>query len=136
MHWWLVADKLVVVLAMLAVPCLHWGGMLCQARSAERCGCTTAALDSYSAQHCPPHRLLRLICPPHRCCTVSPRISPQVQGMLRAAGRSDVSVEIVFPVSPEAITTDKQAGAAQVRWAICEAGGLHGWHAADCEERG
>lgn len=34
--------------------------------------------------------------------------------MLRAAGRSDVSVEIVFPVSPEAITTDKQAGAAQV----------------------
>lgn len=37
----------------------------------------------------------------------------KVQGMLRAAGRSDVSVEIVFPVSPEAITTDKQAGAAQ-----------------------
>ncbi|PRW56007.1 quinolinate chloroplastic [Chlorella sorokiniana] len=37
----------------------------------------------------------------------------KVQGMLHAAGRSDVSVEIVFPVSPEAITTDKQAGAAQ-----------------------
>lgn len=34
---------------------------------------------------------------------------PQVQGMLRAAGRSDVAVEIVFPVSPEAITTDRQA---------------------------
>ena len=39
----------------------------------------------------------------------------RVQGMLRAAGRADVAVEIVFPVSAEAITTDKQAGAAQVR---------------------
>ncbi|KAL4457736.1 hypothetical protein ABPG75_012601 [Micractinium tetrahymenae] len=38
----------------------------------------------------------------------------KVQGMLRQAGRSDVAVEIVFPVSPEAITTDRQAGAAQV----------------------
>lgn len=37
-----------------------------------------------------------------------------LQGMLRQAGRSDVAVEIVFPVSPEAITTDRQAGAAQV----------------------
>lgn len=34
--------------------------------------------------------------------------------MLRAAGRSDVAVEVVFPVSPEAITTDKQAGATQL----------------------
>ncbi|KAL4443002.1 hypothetical protein ABPG77_008493 [Micractinium sp. CCAP 211/92] len=38
----------------------------------------------------------------------------KVQAMLRQAGRSDVAVEIVFPVSPEAITTDRQAGAAQV----------------------
>ena len=38
----------------------------------------------------------------------------KVQGMLRGAGRTDVAVEIVFPVSAEAITTDKQAGAAQV----------------------
>ncbi|GAB4820689.1 hypothetical protein N2152v2_007735 [Parachlorella kessleri] len=32
----------------------------------------------------------------------------KVQGMLQKAGRDDVAVEIVFPVSPEAITTDKQ----------------------------
>ncbi|EFN58534.1 hypothetical protein CHLNCDRAFT_19680, partial [Chlorella variabilis] len=32
----------------------------------------------------------------------------KVQGMLRAAGRDDVEVEVVFPVSPEAITTDRQ----------------------------
>ncbi|KAI3436690.1 hypothetical protein D9Q98_006105 [Chlorella vulgaris] len=32
----------------------------------------------------------------------------KVQGMLRAAKRDDVAVEIVFPVSPEAITTDRQ----------------------------
>ena len=32
----------------------------------------------------------------------------KVQGMLRGAGRSDVTVEIVFPVSPDAITTDRQ----------------------------
>ncbi len=31
-----------------------------------------------------------------------------VQAMLQQAGRDDVVVEIVFPVSPEAITTDKQ----------------------------
>lgn len=32
----------------------------------------------------------------------------KVQAMLRASGRQDVSVEIVFPVSPEAITTPDQ----------------------------
>ena len=33
----------------------------------------------------------------------------RVQGQLAAAGRDDVGVEIVLPVSPDAITTDKQA---------------------------
>lgn len=32
----------------------------------------------------------------------------KVQGMLQQSGRSDISVEIVFPVSSDAITTDKQ----------------------------
>lgn len=36
----------------------------------------------------------------------------KVQAMLRDAGRGDVEVEIVFPVSPEAITTDRQQRAA------------------------
>lgn len=35
----------------------------------------------------------------------------KVQAMLQAAGRDDVNVEIVFPVSPDAITTDKQTTA-------------------------
>lgn len=55
----------------------------------------------------------------------------KVQGMLRAAQRDDVAVEIVFPVSPEAITTDKQqqqvgslrgvrvAGVREQRWWWC-----------------
>jgi quinolinate synthase len=38
----------------------------------------------------------------------------KVQGMLRAAQRDDVAVEIVFPVSPEAITTDKQQQQAEL----------------------
>ena len=36
----------------------------------------------------------------------------KVQAMLQAAGRDDIKVEIVFPVSPDAITTDKQTTAA------------------------
>lgn len=36
----------------------------------------------------------------------------KVQAMLRAAGRADVAVEIVFPVSPDAITTEAQSGGA------------------------
>ncbi len=47
-------------------------------------------------------------------CRATPPVLPLPQVMLRQAGRSDVAVEIVFPVSPEAITTDRQAGAAQV----------------------
>ena len=31
-----------------------------------------------------------------------------VQGILRDSGRTDLQVEIVFPVSPESITTPKQ----------------------------
>ncbi len=41
-----------------------------------------------------------------------------VQAMLQQAGRDDVAVEIVFPVSPEAITTDKQ-GTSTVQVGIC-----------------
>jgi quinolinate synthase len=33
----------------------------------------------------------------------------KVQGMLQAAGRNDLEVEIVFPVAPQAITTAKQS---------------------------
>ncbi len=32
----------------------------------------------------------------------------KVQGLLREANRRDIEVEIVFPVSPEAITTEQQ----------------------------
>jgi hypothetical protein len=35
-----------------------------------------------------------------------------VQKRLAASGRADVAVEVVFPVSPEAITTDRQEGSA------------------------
>lgn len=34
--------------------------------------------------------------------------TPQVQGLLQKSGRSDVDIEIVFPVDPRAITTSKQ----------------------------
>ncbi len=37
----------------------------------------------------------------------------KVQALLRAAGRSDVAVEIVFPVASEAITTPVNQGAWQ-----------------------
>jgi quinolinate synthase len=33
----------------------------------------------------------------------------RVQSMVKASGRADVEVEIVFPVAPQAITTPKQA---------------------------
>jgi quinolinate synthase len=36
----------------------------------------------------------------------------KAQAMLRAAGRDDVAVEVVFPVSPDAITTEAQSGGA------------------------
>ncbi len=36
----------------------------------------------------------------------------RVQAMLAEAGRSDIGVEIVFPVSREAVTTDKQTTSA------------------------
>lgn len=77
-----------------------WSGAPAQPHGLDPCLPLSAASSATSA-------CLTPACPPRLP-------MPQVQGMLRAAGRSDVSVEIVFPVSPEAITTDKQTGAAQV----------------------
>lgn len=37
----------------------------------------------------------------------------KVEGMLQESGRDDIAVEIVFPVSPEAITTEKQGTSAE-----------------------
>jgi quinolinate synthase len=47
----------------------------------------------------------------------------KVQAMLREAGRDDVAVEIIFPVSPDAIATDAQAGS-QLGGAAATAAGL------------
>ena len=66
------------------------------------------------------HRPLHPCAPPCR----------KVQGMLRKSGREDVSVEIVFPVSPEAITTEGQAShvAGQVGGSGPGQGGAGRWH--------
>eukprot|EP00983_Pelagomonas_calceolata_P109689 1159584-Pelagomonas_calceolata.AAC.19 len=47
---------------------------------------------------------------PLLCCftTAIWMLPPQVQSLLRASGRRDVDVEIVFPVNPSAITTAQQ----------------------------
>ncbi len=46
------------------------------------------------------------------CVSYCVGISLQVQGLLQKANRSDVEVEIVFPVNPRAITTAKQTTSA------------------------
>jgi len=39
-------------------------------------------------------------------------ITQRVETMLKESGRDDVEVEVVFPVSPDAISTDAQATSA------------------------
>lgn len=48
----------------------------------------------------------------------------RVQGLLRTAGRSDVEVEIVFPVSPSSIATPSNSGSSSDRPALELPGGL------------
>lgn len=48
----------------------------------------------------------------------------KVQGMLKESGRDDLEVEIVFPVSPESITTSSQSSDAKGRGPLLLPGGL------------
>lgn len=48
----------------------------------------------------------------------------KVQGILRDSGRKDLEVEIVFPVSPESITTASQTTAANNGGPVLLPGGL------------
>ena len=48
----------------------------------------------------------------------------KVQGMLRESGRKDLEVEIVFPVSPESITTPNQTTASNNGGPVLLPGGL------------
>lgn len=41
-------------------------------------------------------------------------IVDKVQQMLRAGGRPDVAVEVVFPVAPDAVVSEQTAGKAQL----------------------
>ncbi len=48
----------------------------------------------------------------------------KVQGMLKESGRDDLEVEIVFPVSPESITTSSQTTATNGGGPVLLPGGL------------
>jgi len=48
----------------------------------------------------------------------------KVQGMLKESGRNNLEVEIVFPVSPESITTSSQTTAANGGGPVLLPGGL------------